>query len=161
MSYPLIFNKLPSAFEHQCTSWVISQQDALYNDCLLLIHEWYTQHPKGSSIVVDVFSPVKAALSSLDASSWYVIDLRLPAETSTKASNEIHLPSLRSLCDFDQGQILFDIYSRVKGLVVFASSPKDLPINLRHLCVLSMVAQEKEMTGTHRFEEQEKSVSWG
>jgi hypothetical protein len=158
MTYPLIFNKLPSAFEHQCTIWV-SPSSLVHQ----LMEEWYCENvPKGECVVVDVFSPNAATKSKVSPSCWYVVDLRQsPAIFST---NKILLEGLSSLSSFDQGQVLFDLYSRVKGLVVLASKVEDVPLNIQSLSVLTMTSDNESSAerwqGTHRFEEQQKKVHW-
>ena len=153
MTYPLIFNKLPSAFEHQCTIWA-SPSPLVHQ----VMEEWYCEIvPKGEHVVVDVFSPVKVELR---ANCWYVVDL----QTSTnELTNEIMLEGLSSLSSFDQGQVLYDLYLRVKGLVVLASKVEDVPLNIQSLSVLTMTSDDKSSSaerwqGTHRFEEQQKNV---
>ena len=70
------------------------------------------------------------------------------------------LEGLSSLSSFDQGQVLYDLYLRVKGLVVLASKVEDVPLNIQSLSVLTMTSDDERWQGTHRFEEQQKNVHW-
>ena len=151
MTYPLIFNKLPSTFEHQCTIW--TTPSSLVHQ---LMDEWYYENvPKGERTVIDVFSPDKVELS---LNCWYVVDLH--ALPPNQITNEIKLEGLSSLSSFDQGQVLYDVYSRVKGLVVFASKLEDIPVNIQSLSVLTMTAKENgKWQGVHRFDDH--LVCWG
>ena len=177
--YPLILNKLPEFFINQSSMWIIQKDHEYYADSKRLVEAWFYDIPKGTLTTIDVFSSPSSF--NLNNSHWYIIDFRQASDEAL--DNRINLLHFKSLDSIDQGNFIYEIYQSVKGLVVYADVPEDIPITLQSLCVLGMTTTtyvdellkngcsrgisaskfdktSRLLFGYHRLEDQPKLVYW-
>jgi hypothetical protein len=139
---PLILNRQPGNFTRQVSCFVVPADHALYGDLRELIENWYVDVPAGSSMSINVTS--KIDYDETVPKCWYVIDFRKTPDAK-KWKNKIELKNWDKLTAFAQARIIFELYEKVKGLVVFADTPDDIPETMWSNCVLGLTNQSTEV----------------
>ena len=146
--YPLILNRSPTTYQHQASMFIVDKEHADYSTLLSILSNWYLDVQKGSRISIDCTA--KLDLDDLVPKHWYVMDLRNQPDTTLK--NTIVLKNFDKLSAHAQSRIAFEIYEKVKGVVVFADDLEQVPSTLSTLSVWGLTQGfSKELTNFLRF----------
>jgi len=132
---PLIFKREPQSYMRQSTMFIVSKNHSEYNTLKKSIENWYIDCPKGHTIDIDCTS--KFDDTDFQSKCWYVIDLRKDKDTF---KNLINLTNFEKLPNFAQCRLSFNIYEKVKGLVIFADSIDDIPDTLKTQAVIGLTS---------------------
>ena len=115
----------------------------MYSQLRELIHNWYLDVNAGKSFSLDMTS--KLDYDDTVPKCWYIIDLRAKPDQSFK--NVITLKHWNSLPAFAQSRIIFELYEKVKGLVVFADKAEDIPSTIWTNAVWGLTYVEEGCSG--------------
>ena len=129
-----ILTRNPETFLHSCSSFVIPKNHAKYQAFKDYLMNWYADVRKGNSTTINVQG--KFDDSDLDPKAWYIIDLRKDKDTTF--TNGVMLEKWAQVDTSVRNKTLFDIYDRVKGIVIFADTIEDIPATLWTVSVWSM-----------------------
>lgn len=134
--FPLIFSRSPASFKHQATVYDVSKDHQYYSELKSLVCNWYFEVPEGDKVLLNCTG--KHDYDEIEARKWYIVDLREQADTF---ANQIVLCNWSKVPRDVQTRIMFDLYQRSKGLVVFCDNINDVPRTLLSLCVLGLTAK--------------------
>jgi len=134
---PLILNRNPSQFTRQVSTFVLPTSHSQYAELKELLRNWYTDVPIGKGFSVDCTT--KLDYDEIVPKCWYILDLRAKPDETLK--NRIVMKHWDQLPAFAQTRLAFELYEKVKGLVVFADKYSDVPATLWANSVLGLSSE--------------------
>ena len=137
--YPLLLSREPQSYSHQCSIFLVKKDHPDYDRLCKTISNWYSEIPRGTEVKIDGFE--KYSLDEFTPKSWAIWDFR---KDKGNFSNKIQFTHWNELSPHTKNRIAFEIYERVKGLVVFADSIHDVPNVLRSLCIFGCSEQNTD-----------------
>ena len=142
--YPLILNRSPATYIHQASTFIVKKTHEQYSQLCGIIDLWYLDAVgKGTNVSINCTS--KLDMDDLVPKKWYIIDFREQPDTSF--TNCITLKNFDKLSAHAQARLAFEIYEKVKGLVIFADHIKQVPLTLMSLSVWGLTeGYSKELT---------------
>ena len=133
--YPMIWKRNPSTYLHSACTFVIDTKHPHYQGLKQLITNWMIDVPMGSKGLIDMTSKLNWD-DDLVKKNWYVVDLRANPDQGWK--NGVVLKNWNKLSHHAKNRLLFELYEKVKAVVVFADTVEDVPETITTLSVAGL-----------------------
>jgi hypothetical protein len=135
--YPLILKRSPLSYQHQCSLFVVPTTHHQYSMLKQKLDYWLMDIPKGKNILADMTA--RLDWDDITPKCWYIIDFR--ATPDTQLTNVITLRNWEKLSIHAQNRLAFELYEKVKGLVIFADGNSQIPAVWYTLASWGMTSQ--------------------
>ena len=143
--YPMVWKRNPSSFLHVAATFIVDKKHPHYAALKQMVCNWFLDVPMGSKALIDMTSKFSWD-DDLVKKNWYVVDLR--ADPDTTWTNAVTLKNWSKLSIHAQNRLLFEMYEKVKGLVVIADKVDDVPETITTLSVTGLTTHKDEQLWT-------------
>ena len=121
--YPLILKRSPTTYFHQCSCFIVPTNHPQYSHLMKKIRYWLMDIPEGKKINADMTA--RLDWDDITPKCWYTIDFREVPDATLP--NQIVLKNFDKLAPHAQNRLAFELYEKVKGLVIFADHYSQIP----------------------------------